>query len=184
MKNNNSKTHFGFKEVETSEKAHHVASVFHSVAQKYDVMNDLMSLGIHRLWKKFAIDLLSLRPGHMVLDIAGGTGDLAAKISKKIGPTGKVVLSDINSSMLSVGKDRMLDSGIFNNITYAQADAEKLPFANNTFDRLIIGFGLRNVRGCIKIDVSRVKTRWQGINFRIFKTHTAGIKTDLRCLFI
>src|SRR3989338_6508491 len=138
-------THFGYQEIPVEEKTERVAEVFHSVAQKYDVMNYLMSLGIHRLWKKFAIDLLSLRPGHMVLDIAGGTGDLAAKISKKIGPTGKVVLSDINSSMLSVGKDRMLDSGIFNNITYAQADAEKLPFADNTFDRLIIGFGLRNV---------------------------------------
>lgn len=139
------KTHFGFEEVETSKKAERVANVFHSVAEKYDVMNDLMSLGIHRLWKKFAIDLLSVRCGHVVLDIAGGTGDLTAKISEKIGKKGKVILSDINSSMLSVGRDRMIDKGLFENIEYAQANAEMLPFADNTFDRIIIGFGLRNV---------------------------------------
>lgn len=144
MKNPN-KTHFGFTEVDVNEKANRVAGVFHSVAEKYDIMNDLMSLGIHRLWKKFAIDLLGVHRGQVVLDIAGGTGDLSAAISQKIGDTGLVILSDINSSMLSVGRDRMIDKGIFNNITYAQANAEILPFADNTFDRLIIGFGLRNV---------------------------------------
>src|SRR3989338_8120365 len=109
--NSKQKTHFGYTEVDVQEKAGRVADVFHSVAQKYDVMNDLMSLGIHRLWKKFAIDLLSVRSGHTVLDIAGGTGDLSKKISGLIGEKGKVILSDINSSMLSVGKNRLLDEG-------------------------------------------------------------------------
>lgn len=148
MKNSDDKknqTHFGYETVEAIEKADRVASVFHSVAQKYDVMNDLMSLGIHRLWKKTAIDLLSVRRGHVVLDIAGGTGDLTAKISDKVGDRGKVILSDINSSMLSVGRDRMIDRGLGDNIAYALLDAEKIPFSDNTFDRIIIGFGLRNV---------------------------------------
>ncbi|OGT44912.1 MAG: bifunctional demethylmenaquinone methyltransferase/2-methoxy-6-polyprenyl-1,4-benzoquinol methylase [Gammaproteobacteria bacterium RIFCSPHIGHO2_12_FULL_38_11] len=148
MKNtdeNHNKTHFGYTEVDVSKKAGHVADVFHSVAEKYDLMNDLMSLGIHRLWKKFAIDLLSVHKGHIVLDIAGGTGDLTAKISEKIGPTGKVILSDINSSMLAIGRDRMINKGLFTNIEFAQINAEILPFEDNTFDRLIIGFGLRNV---------------------------------------
>ena len=144
-KKNDTQTHFGYETIDASEKAERVASVFHSVAQKYDVMNDLMSLGVHRLWKKTAIDLLGIHTGQTVLDIAGGTGDLTAKISEKIGTTGKVFLTDINSSMLSVGRDRMIDKGLFGNIEYALADAEKLPFADNTFDRLIIGFGLRNV---------------------------------------
>lgn len=142
---NASKTHFGFEEVNVQDKADRVAHVFHSVAEKYDLMNDLMSLGIHRLWKRFAIDLLGVHKGHVVLDIAGGTGDLTAKISEKIGSTGKIVLSDINSSMLMTGKNRMIDKGLFENIAYAQANAEILPFADNTFDRIIIGFGLRNV---------------------------------------
>lgn len=142
---NNNKTHFGFTQVPVNEKVHLVANVFHSVAEKYDVMNDLMSFGIHRLWKKMAIDLLGVHKGQVILDIAGGTGDLTAKISEKIGKTGKIILSDINSSMLSVGRDRMIDKRIFENIAFAQANAEILPFADNTFDRLIIGFGLRNV---------------------------------------
>lgn len=142
---NENKTHFGYEEVDTHEKAHRVANVFHSVAEKYDVMNDLMSLGIHRLWKKLAIDLLGVHRGQIILDVAGGTGDLTAKISSKIGPQGKVILSDINSSMLSVGRDRMIDKGLCDNISYALLDAEKIPFADNTFDRIIIGFGLRNV---------------------------------------
>src|SRR3990167_1895077 len=142
---NSHKTHFGFAEVNVQDKAQRVASVFHSVVKKYDVMNDLMSLGIHRLWKKMAIDLLGVHKGHIVLDIAGGTGDLTAKISEKMGKTGRVILSDINSSMLSVGRDRMIDKGLCDNIEYALLDAEKIPFADNTFDRVIIGFGLRNV---------------------------------------
>lgn len=148
MKNtdkNTHTTHFGYETVDVQDKAKRVASVFHSVAQKYDVMNDLMSLGIHRLWKKTAIDLLGVHSGQTVLDIAGGTGDLTAAIAKKIGPRGKVILLDINSSMLSIGRDRMIDKGLIDNITYAQANAEMLPFQDNTFNRIIIGFGLRNV---------------------------------------
>lgn len=141
----NAKTHFGFEEVNAKDKAGRVAEVFHSVAEKYDLMNDLMSLGIHRFWKHYAIQLFGLHSGQIVLDIAGGTGDLTAKISEKIGKTGKVILSDINSSMLEVGKDRMIDRGLIGNIEFAQANAEILPFADNTFDRIIIGFGLRNV---------------------------------------
>lgn len=139
------KTHFGYEEVDVSKKTERVASVFHSVAKKYDLMNDLMSLGIHRLWKKFAIDLMRVRQGHVVLDIAGGTGDLTAKIRKKVGNSGKVILSDINSSMLSIGRSRMLDQGLIENIEYVLANAEMLPFADHAFDRLMIGFGLRNV---------------------------------------
>jgi len=138
-------THFGFETVQTTEKVHRVAEVFDSVAEKYDLMNDLMSFGIHRLWKKLAIDLLNVRKGNSVLDIAGGTGDLTLKISRQLGKTGRVVLSDINANMLAVGRDRLLDAGIVHNVDVVLADAEKLPFADNMFDRMIIGFGLRNV---------------------------------------
>lgn len=139
------KTHFGFQEVNVDEKAKRVADVFHSVADQYDLMNDLMSLGIHRLWKKTAIDLLSVHKNQTILDLAGGTGDLSAKISKLVGINGKVFLSDINNSMLKMGRNRLIDLGLINNIEIIQADAEKLPFENNYFDRIIIGFGLRNV---------------------------------------
>lgn len=138
-------TDFGFEKVSTSQKTEKVAGVFHSVADKYDIMNDLMSLGIHRLWKKQAISMLQLKEGMQVLDLAGGTGDLTAKISQHIGDNGRVVLSDINSSMLTVGKRKLLDKGIFNNVDFVEANAEALPFEDNTFDRIIIGFGLRNV---------------------------------------
>lgn len=139
------KTHFGYEQVDVDQKADRVAGVFHNVASKYDLMNDLMSLGVHRLWKCRAIEQLNLRLGQTVLDLAGGTGDLTAKISKKIGNEGRVILSDINSSMLETGKDRLLDMGIFSNVDFVLADAEKLPFESNMFDRMIIGFGLRNV---------------------------------------
>lgn len=142
---NTQKTHFGYEEVNVEDKQARVANVFHSVAEKYDVMNDLMSLGIHRLWKKKAIQLLNVRPGHHVLDLAGGTGDLTEKIAPIVGSQGKVTLSDINSSMLMTGRDRLLDAGISNNIECVLANAEILPFVDNTFDRIIIGFGLRNV---------------------------------------
>lgn len=145
MNNSNNKTHFGYQEVPVEEKAKKVADVFHSVAQKYDLMNDLMSMGIHRLWKRFAIQLLNLRRGQRVLDLAGGTGDLTAKISPMVGETGTVILSDINDGMLDVGRDRLMDKGIFHNIKIVQANAECLPFPENYFDRIIIGFGLRNV---------------------------------------
>ncbi len=138
-------THFGFQTVPESEKAAKVADVFHSVAAKYDLMNDLMSAGIHRLWKRFTIELSGVRPGNRVLDIAGGTGDLARKFSTLVGPTGEVVLADINASMLKVGRDRLLDKGVAGNVRFVQADAEKLPFPDNHFDCITIAFGLRNV---------------------------------------
>ncbi|WP_101758342.1 bifunctional demethylmenaquinone methyltransferase/2-methoxy-6-polyprenyl-1,4-benzoquinol methylase UbiE [Oceanicoccus sp. KOV_DT_Chl] len=143
--NKTDNTHFGYQTVRTEQKQSLVAGVFHSVAAKYDVMNDLMSAGIHRVWKRFTIELSGVRTGHQVLDIAGGTGDLAAKFSKIVGPEGRVVLADINDSMLKVGRDKLIDSGIVSNIEYAQANAEALPFPDNTFDCITIAFGLRNV---------------------------------------
>ncbi len=138
-------THFGYKSVRAEDKAQKVAEVFHSVASKYDVMNDLMSFGIHRLWKRFAINMSGVRRGQHVLDIAGGTGDLAKVFSREVGPTGHVVLSDINESMLNVGRDRLLDAGC-TNVDFVLANAETLePFADNSFDLLTISFGLRNV---------------------------------------
>jgi len=138
-------THFGFQEVPVEEKVKRVADVFHSVAGKYDLMNDLMSGGIHRLWKRLTIEQSGARAGMKVLDIAGGTGDLTRKFSRIVGPSGKVVLADINDSMLKVGRDKLLDAGAAGNIEYVQANAECLPFADNTFDIITIAFGLRNV---------------------------------------
>ena len=138
-------THFGYQTVRESEKAAKVAEVFHSVAAKYDLMNDLMSGGVHRIWKRFTIELSGVRPGNRVLDIAGGTGDLTRKFSSLVGPTGEVVLADINASMLRVGRDRLLDKGVAGNVRFVQADAEKLPFPDNHFDCITIAFGLRNV---------------------------------------
>ena len=136
---------FGFRDVPASEKAGMVRQVFESVAPRYDLMNDLMSGGVHRLWKRFTIELSGVRPGNRVLDIAGGTGDLTRKFSSLVGPTGEVVLADINDSMLKVGRDRLLDKGVAGNIEFVQADAEKLPFPDNHFDCVTIAFGLRNV---------------------------------------
>lgn len=138
-------THFGYKEVPVTEKAKHVAEVFHSVAGKYDLMNDLMSLGIHRLWKRFTLYTSGVRRGAKVLDIAGGTGDLTLKFSRMVGETGQVVLADINGSMLNVGRDRLTDEGVSGNVQYVQANAESLPFPDNSFDCITIAFGLRNV---------------------------------------
>ena len=138
-------THFGYETVNVEEKAGRVADVFHSVADSYDLMNDLMSGGIHRLWKRMTIEMSGVRPGHTVLDIAGGTGDLAAKFSRIVGPEGTVVLADINDSMLKVGRDRLVDRGVVNNVQFSQADAQHLPFPDNTFDVITIAFGLRNV---------------------------------------
>lgn len=146
QKNQNQETtHFGFREVPVSEKAGLVGEVFHSVAGKYDLMNDLMSLGVHRAWKRFAIEQMQLRPGLQVLDVAGGTGDLTKRIAGRVGQSGKVVLSDINGSMLEAGRARLADAGIAGNVEIVQANAECLPFPDNYFDRIIIGFGLRNV---------------------------------------
>lgn len=143
--NTNNTTHFGYKDVPVEEKQAMVADVFHSVAAKYDVMNDLMSFGVHRLWKRFTIDMSGARPGNKILDLAGGTGDLTKKFSKIVGPSGKVVLADINSSMLEVGRERLTNQGYVGNIEYVQANAQHLPFEDNTFDVITIAFGLRNV---------------------------------------
>ncbi|NKI19490.1 bifunctional demethylmenaquinone methyltransferase/2-methoxy-6-polyprenyl-1,4-benzoquinol methylase UbiE [Spongiibacter sp. KMU-166] len=139
------KTHFGFKTVNRNDKVGMVAGVFHSVAGKYDLMNDLMSGGIHRLWKRFTIELSGVRYGNSVLDIAGGTGDLAGKFSRLVGPDGRVVLADINESMLRVGREKLTNQGVAGNIEYVQANAECLPFPDNSFDCITIAFGLRNV---------------------------------------
>lgn len=141
----NNTTHFGFKSVPKEQKVSMVADVFHSVAAKYDIMNDVMSMGIHRLWKRFTIDCSGVRPGQQVLDLAGGTGDITALFSKRVGANGKVVLADINESMLNVGRDKLRDLGLVHNIEFVQANAEALPFADNSFDIVSIGFGLRNV---------------------------------------
>ena len=138
-------THFGFETVDVKEKAERVRSVFDSVASNYDLMNDLMSMGIHRIWKKFAVELAGIRSGHKILDLASGTGDLAARFSTLAGPAGQVIMSDINAAMLNEGRNRMLDEGHVGNIQYAQINAQFLPFADNTFDCITIGFGLRNV---------------------------------------
>jgi demethylmenaquinone methyltransferase/2-methoxy-6-polyprenyl-1,4-benzoquinol methylase len=143
--NNEKTTHFGYEQVKVEEKAGKVAGVFHSVAAKYDLMNDLMSGGVHRLWKKFTIDASAVRKGNTVLDIAGGTGDLSAKFAELVGPEGQVNLADINSSMLSVGRDKLINRGVVANVDFTQADAQFLPFADNSFDCVSIAFGLRNV---------------------------------------
>ena len=138
-------THFGYKEVDKDAKAGMVADVFHSVASRYDLMNDLMSGGIHRIWKRLTIELSGVRRGNAVLDIAGGTGDLAARFADIVGPQGRVVLADINDSMLQVGRDKLLDSGKQGNLEFVQADAQFLPFPDDSFDCITIAFGLRNV---------------------------------------
>lgn len=138
-------THFGYQTVAKADKAAKVASVFHSVAAKYDLMNDLMSMGIHRIWKRFTIDCSGVRQGQRVLDLAGGTGDLTAKFSRLVGDLGQVVLVDINSSMLKMGREKLRNTGIVGNVSYIQANAEALPFPDNYFDCITISFGLRNV---------------------------------------
>ncbi len=138
-------THFGYREVPEDEKVRMVGGVFHSVASRYDLMNDLMSGGIHRIWKRVAIELSGVRPGQHILDVAGGTGDLTSRFSREVGPGGKVVLSDINSSMLGTGRDRLLDEGVCGNVEFVLADAEALPFRDASFDCVTIAFGLRNV---------------------------------------
>jgi demethylmenaquinone methyltransferase/2-methoxy-6-polyprenyl-1,4-benzoquinol methylase len=136
-------THFGYETVNDAEKAKRVEGVFSSVAQKYDVMNDLMSMGLHRLWKAFTIQVSGARAGERVLDVAGGTADLASAFAKRVGPTGEVWLTDINNAMLSRGRDRLLDEGVLGPV--AQCDAEKLPFPDNHFDIVSVAFGLRNM---------------------------------------
>ena len=142
---NKNTTHFGYREVPVGEKAGLVGQVFHSVARKYDVMNDVMSLGTHRLIKRFTVELSALRPGMTVLDLAGGTGDFSLLFSPIVGNEGRVVLADINESMVRVGRDRIIDKGKTGNISYTLANAENLPFRENTFDCICIAYGLRNV---------------------------------------
>ncbi len=142
---NEQKTHFGYQQVDSADKAELVGNVFHSVAQKYDVMNDLMSFGVHRLWKQYTIEQSAVRAGQRVLDLAGGTGDLAAKFAKRVGSEGQVVLADINESMLRVGRERLTNMGVLGNIEYTLANAECLPFEDDSFDCITIAFGLRNV---------------------------------------
>jgi demethylmenaquinone methyltransferase/2-methoxy-6-polyprenyl-1,4-benzoquinol methylase len=138
-------THFGYKDVPVDDKAGLVKGVFDSVASRYDIMNDLMSGGMHRLWKRYTIQHANARPGHVILDLAGGTGDLAREFARIVGARGHVVLADINAAMLEHGRRRLVDAGVAGNVELAQVDAETLPFANNTFDRVAIAFGLRNV---------------------------------------
>jgi len=139
------KTHFGYETVAEEEKATRVGQVFSSVARKYDLMNDVMSMGIHRLWKRHTVQRAAVRPGMRVLDLAGGTGDLAAAFAPRVGERGHVAICDINASMLIAGRDRLLDEGRVGNIDFVQGDAEALPFPDEHFDRVTIAFGLRNV---------------------------------------
>jgi len=145
MKDEKKEHDFGFQKVSETEKTEKVTEVFDSVAGKYDLMNDLMSLGIHRFWKKFTLMHTGLTEGMIALDVAGGTGDLAEALAKQVGKSGSVILTDINASMLSEGRNKLLDKGSFNNITLIQSNAEELPFEDNTFDCITIAFGLRNV---------------------------------------
>ena len=138
-----SNTHFGFESVDEREKAKRVRGVFDSVAPRYDLMNDLMSMGLHRAWKAYTVLAANIRPGDQVLDIAGGTGDLALAFAKKVGPTGRVVHTDINEAMLRAGRDRLLDAGVA--LPTLVCDAEKLPFAAESFDLVSVAFGLRNM---------------------------------------
>lgn len=138
-------THFGYKQVPVEEKKQRVADVFDAVAQHYDVMNDIMSFGAHRLWKKIAIDLCGVRPGQKILDLAAGTCDLTQRFSQLTGTTGQVVATDINATMLTTGRDRLLNNGIHGNVYFTRANAEALPFIENNFDCAAIAFGLRNV---------------------------------------
>jgi demethylmenaquinone methyltransferase/2-methoxy-6-polyprenyl-1,4-benzoquinol methylase len=145
MQNNNDNTHFGYETVKSAEKAERVREVFDSVASSYDIMNDLMSLGSHRLWKAFAMGRTGLRPGDTALDLAAGTGDLTAVLAKQVGPKGHVFHTDINAAMLREGSDRLLDKGVSQNVTTLQVNAEHLPFASGSMNCVTISFGLRNV---------------------------------------
>ncbi len=138
-------THFGYREVPDGDKVRMVGEVFRSVASKYDLMNDLMSLGVHRLWKRFALQVSDVRRGERVLDVAAGSGDLSALLAERVGPAGQVVVSDINPAMLEVGRGRLMDRSITGNVEFVLANAEDLPFPDHHFDLVTIGFGLRNV---------------------------------------
>jgi demethylmenaquinone methyltransferase/2-methoxy-6-polyprenyl-1,4-benzoquinol methylase len=143
--NEQDSTHFGFEQVATDDKQRRVREVFDSVAGRYDLMNDLMSMGLHRLWKRFTVLLGNVRPGHTVLDLAGGTGDLTQLLHERVGDTGTVVLADINGPMLSMGRSKLTDAGCVHGVQFAQVNAQALPFSDRSFDCVTIGFGLRNV---------------------------------------
>jgi len=145
MATENDSTHFGYKTVDAKDKAKMVRGVFDSVADNYDIMNDVMSFGVHRVWKKVAVELAGIRPGHRILDLASGTGDLANRFAGLVGPDGQVIMTDINAAMLKNGRDRMIDKGHAGNMNYCQVNAEQLPFPDNYFDCITIAFGLRNV---------------------------------------
>lgn len=145
MSEDSGKTHFGYREVPVQEKPRLVGAVFDSVAERYDLMNDLMSLGIHRLWKRYFVALSGTRPGHRVLDLAGGTGDIARLLAPRVRPGGSVVVADVTASMLRRGRERLTDDGCVRGVRWAQTDAEHLPFPDASFDLVTIAFGLRNV---------------------------------------
>ncbi|MFY8207288.1 MAG: class I SAM-dependent methyltransferase, partial [Arenimonas sp.] len=142
---NDKTTHFGFRDVPVEEKKKLVGEVFTSVAQKYDVMNDLMSLGVHRLWKRYFTGTSGIKRGDRVLDLAGGTGDIAKLLLERVGDTGEIIIGDINREMLGVGRDRLTDLGLIKGLRYVQLNAEALPFPDNSFDAITMAFGLRNV---------------------------------------
>jgi len=194
-------THFGYQKVAAEEKARKaaeekarkVAGVFDSVAGKYDLMNDLMSLGVHRLWKRFAVRLSGARSGERVLDLAGGTGDLTSRLLPRVGSKGMVVLSDINANMLAEGRRRLVDEGAVGNVAYVQADAERLPFPERSFDCIVIAFGLRNVTykeralatmyAALKPGGRAVAGRAGG-DLGIFPSWRAGLEGRLRPVFV
>lgn len=175
MTNQDKQTDFGFETIPWEEKEKRVGNIFQSVAKKYDLMNDLMSGGLHRLWKHYAIFLLNAKQGHKVLDLAGGTGDLTRLLSTKVGKEGLVVLADINQAMLEVAELRLLDQGFFENIQISQANAESLPFSSNTFDRIIIGFGLRNVTDKLKALKSMYRVLKPGGKLAILEFSTPAL---------
>lgn len=154
-------TDFGFSSVSPEEKTRRVRAVFESVASRYDLMNDLMSLGLHRLWKRQAVAMLDVRPGQRVLDLAGGTGDMTRLLRRRVGDEGRVILSDINAAMLEQGRDRLLDAGLVSGIDYVQASAEALPFPGNSMDRICIAFGLRNVTD----KTAALRAAWQALRY-------------------
>ena len=175
-------THFGYRQVATEEKAELVSSVFESVASRYDVMNDVMSAGIHRVWKRFTVTAVGAREGERIMDLAGGTGDLAALMAPQVGPTGQVVVVDRNAAMLFTGRDRLLDKGQIEPLAYAIGDAEALTFPENCFDCVTMAFGLRNVtpqgQGPRR-DFSRLATRGAVVRARILQARTPGAAAGL-----
>jgi demethylmenaquinone methyltransferase / 2-methoxy-6-polyprenyl-1,4-benzoquinol methylase len=182
-------TDFGFQRIPSADKARRVRGVFDSVAARYDLMNDLMSAGTHRLWKRFTLALANLRPGQRALDVAAGSGDLAAGLARQVGARGLVVLSDINATMLARGRDRLLDAGLVGNVATVQADAEHLPFADHTFDCITIGFGLRNVTdkpAALAAMARALKPGGQLLVLEFSHPHLPGLKRayDAYCLHV